>query len=44
MSRTKKIIVAAFAIAGLAGPIAAAVAPAASAAPAARAPHTWVRT
>jgi len=44
MSRTKKIIVAAFAIAGLAGPIVAAVASAASAAPAARAPHTWVRT
>ena len=43
MSRTKKIIVAAFAIAGLAGPIAAAVAPAASAAPAASSPYVWYR-
>ena len=43
MSRTKKIIVAAFAIAGLALPVAAAVAPAAAASPAAAAPQVWYR-
>jgi len=43
MSRTKKIIVAAFAIAGLAAPVAAAVAPA-TANPVAAAPQfTWMR-